>query len=330
MPVNKKQLLRLVKLVAELKENRYPNCQSFADELRKSDIIDNANVSCTAKTIQRDIRALKDDFNAPIEFDSKNNGFYLAHHGWDFVCPTLQDEEMMASVFGAKIAEDIMPEPIKSKIRKAVDTQLTVNNPDFLDTAFIKTLIVATGVKVDIVPEIFKTVFESWQGRHALDIKYKAPDGRISERRIEPHVLAYNNDAWYIKGYCVKSNATRLFAVHRIKSARITDKTFEPDKKIIDSVISGDIYEYDKIKDVEIWLAPESARYAKEHKRRKGEKLTFNKDGSAVLYLPETATFEVIRWVMSECGNARVLKPKKLIEQILNNSTGIYKAHKTE
>jgi len=98
----------------------------------------------------------------------------------------------------------------------------------------------------------------------------------------------------------------------------------------IDSVISGDIYEYDKIKDVEIWLAPESARYAKEHKRRKGEKLTFNKDGSAVLYLPETATFEVIRWVMSECGNARVLKPKKLIEQILNNSTGIYKAHKTE
>jgi len=330
MPVNKKQLLRLIKLVAELKENRFPNCQSFAVKMRQADLAENDNVACTAKTIQRDIRTLKQDFKAPIEFDTRNNGFYLAHHGWDFVCPTLQDEEMIASVFGAKIAEDIMPEPMKSRIRKAVDTQLAVNNPDFLDTAFIKTLIVATGVKVNIDPEIFKTVFEAWQGRHAIDIKYRAPDGTVSQRRVEHHVLTYDNDVWYIKGYCVKSNATRLFAVHRIKSATITDKTFEPDKKIIDSVMDGDVYGYDKIKDVEIWLAAESACYVKEHKRRKGEKLTFNKDGSAVLYLPETATFEIIRWVMSECGNARVLKPKKLIEQVLNNSMKIIKAHKTE
>ena len=316
MPVNKKQLLRLIKLVSELKQNRYPNCQSFADKLLKSDIFENANVACTAKTIQRDIKTLKDDFGAPIEFDCQNNGFYLTHHGWDFLCPPLQDEEMMASVFGAKVAEDIFPEPVKSQIRKAVDTQLAGNNPDFLDTAFIKTLIVASGVKVEIDPNIFKAVFDAWQGRNALDIKYKAPDGTTSERRVEPHVLTYFNEAWYIKGYCVKSNATRLFAIHRIKSAVITDKTFEPDKKIINSVINGDVYGYDKVKDIEIWFAPESANYAKERKRRKGEKLTFNKDGAAVLYLPEAVPGEIIKWVMSECGNAKILKPANLANEI--------------
>ena len=316
MPVNKKQLMRLIKLVAELKENRYPNCQSFADKLLKSDLFENANVACTAKTIQRDIKTIKDDFGSPIEFDFKNNGFYLAHHGWDFLCPTLQDEEMMASVFGAKIAEDIFPEPVKSQIRRAVDSQLAGNNPDFLDTTFIKTLIVASGVKVDIDPKIFKAVFSAWQGRNAIDIKYESPDRQMSERRIEPHVLTYFRDAWYIKGYCLKSNATRLFAIHRIKSAKITDKTFEPDRKIIDSVIDGDVYGYDKVKDVEIWLAPESANYAKEHKRRKGEKLTFNKDGSAVLYLPEAIPGEIIKWVMSECGNAKILNPANFANEI--------------
>lgn len=329
MPVNKKQLLRLIKLVAELKENRYPNCQSFADKLLKLDKYQNENVACKAKTIQRDIKTLKDDFGAPIEFDFKNNGFYLASHGWNFECPILQDEEMMASVFGAKVAEDIFPEPVKSQIRKAVDTQLAGNNPDFLDTAFINTLIVASGVKVKIDPGIFKTVFDAWQKRNALDIKYRAPDGTVSERLVEPHVLTYSNDSWYIKGFCLKSNATRLFAIHRIQSAKITDKTFEPDKKIINSVMEGDVYEYDKIKDVEIWLSPESARYEKERKRRKGEKLTFNKDGSAVLYLPETASYEIIKRVMAECGNAKVLKPIELIKKIAMISQDITSKHKT-
>ena len=46
MPENKKQLMRLIKLVAELKENRYPNRHSFAEKRRKSDIDGNMNVSC--------------------------------------------------------------------------------------------------------------------------------------------------------------------------------------------------------------------------------------------------------------------------------------------
>lgn len=328
MPENKKQLLRLIKLVAELKENRYPNCHSFAEKLKKIDKDENLNVSCKAKTIQRDIRTLKEEFGAPIEFDFRNNGFYLSHHGWEFFCPALQDEEMMASVFGAKVAEDIFPEPVKSQIRKAVDTQLAGNNPDFLDTAFIKTLIVASGAKVEIDPEIFSTVFNAWQERRAIDIKYKTPDGAISERRVEPHVLTYYNTAWYIKGYCVKSNATRIFAVHRITSAEMTNKTFEPDKKIINSVIEGDVYDYDKVKDVEILFAPESANYAKERKLRKGEKLTFKKDGSAVFYMPEAAPGQIIHLIMSECGNAKLLKPAELAKQIAEIADTIAGMHR--
>ncbi len=38
MPISKKQLIRLVRLVASLKENRYPNCSSFAAELRISEL----------------------------------------------------------------------------------------------------------------------------------------------------------------------------------------------------------------------------------------------------------------------------------------------------
>ena len=59
MPVSKKQLVRLIRLVAQLKENRYPNCTKFSEEMRQADLDENMNLACTPKTIFRDIQPLK-------------------------------------------------------------------------------------------------------------------------------------------------------------------------------------------------------------------------------------------------------------------------------
>lgn len=52
MPICKKQLQRLMMLVSRLKQNLYPNCTSFVNELKKYDLNDNMNVLCSPKTIQ--------------------------------------------------------------------------------------------------------------------------------------------------------------------------------------------------------------------------------------------------------------------------------------
>ena len=49
MPISKKQLIRFVRLVASLKEKRYPNCSSFAAELREVDISETINIAYTTK-----------------------------------------------------------------------------------------------------------------------------------------------------------------------------------------------------------------------------------------------------------------------------------------
>ncbi len=130
--MQKKQLLRLIKLVSELKENRFPNCVSFAERLRRADTEDNIPVSCGVKTIRRDIKLLKEQFNAPIYFDYERNGFGLRHHGWNFQCPYIEEEDLFAAVFGARVAEQMLPSPVNNRIRLATDAKLTTNNPDFL------------------------------------------------------------------------------------------------------------------------------------------------------------------------------------------------------
>ena len=67
MPINKKQLKRMVLFIGEVKTKRYPNSYSFSDYLRKIDIDDNIDASCTPRTIQRDIQALKNDFKRTVK-----------------------------------------------------------------------------------------------------------------------------------------------------------------------------------------------------------------------------------------------------------------------
>ena len=64
-----------------------------------------------------------------------------------------------------------------------------------------------------------------------LDLEYTricAPyDGYIGRRTIEPHLLIYKQNIWYVYAWCRKRSAFRLFKIGRIRSARATGEKFE-------------------------------------------------------------------------------------------------------
>lgn len=324
MPLNKKQLIRLVKLVSELKQNRYPNCQSFAEKLLASEFSDNVNIACGPKTIYRDIKILKEDFSAPIEFDSGRNGYYLTHHGWNFEYPVLMENQMLSAVFGGKIAESIVPDPLKTEIKNAVDSQLTTNNPDFLDTAFMESFIIASGVKVTIDAAIFKALFDAWITHHSVKIKHIGVNGKESAREIEPHAIVYLNSVWYIRGICLLKNEERVFAIHRIKQAQPTEKTFVPDQKIIEAT-RKELFKYNKLRNVKILCMPEIAGYVMERNKAPGDYVEVNKDGSVTISFAEIAELEVVKWVLSEGGMAKVVSPPELARKIVSKAEKIIK-----
>ena len=122
MPVNRNQFKRMIKFIALLKENRYPNTKSFVrllqdeynreydfnvhsdkmsndnrakkhthkdfevieEPFKKAAVsnIDNPNIS--SKSISRDIKYLVNTLGAPIKFDQQRNGFYLEDLDWKF------------------------------------------------------------------------------------------------------------------------------------------------------------------------------------------------------------------------------------------------------
>ena len=253
MPMQKSQLQRLMRIACALKENRYPNSESLVKEFRRIAVEEDIPIDCGKKTILRDMKVLEQEFGCPLAFDRARNGYYLKYHGWDFIAPALLDEnEMLASVIGARIAESIFPAPLKNRIRNAVDFLLQNNNPDFLDTANMDSLTILSGLYVNLDKDIFLTLFEGWQSHTCVRITYADYKGDTTERVIEPHTLVFNKNSWYTKGFCHLKNEPRTFALHRIRKAEPVKIPFTPSRAIIDSVNPDDFLGFEKLKNIKL------------------------------------------------------------------------------
>ena len=330
MPVNKKQLVRLVRLVAQLKENRYPNCSSFAADMRKADLEENLNLSCTAKTIARDIQVLRRDFNAPIDFDPSRNGYYLTHHEWTFTCPQIFDEScMLSAVLGARVAEHIFPQPMRKQIRDAVDFLLTNNNPDFLDTAQVDSLVVIPSKRTKIDANVFMPLFHAWQDHEVCHIAYQDSKGKASERDFEPHALVFFDGVWYAKGFCYTRKEMRTLAAARMKSVVPTGRSFKPDLKIVATANEEGIFDREMVTDVVVRCDDYLAKIIQTRPLHIEQKVVPLDDGGCEIHVEEMTKFRLITWVMHQCGRAIVLKPQKCINEIVDFSTKLLKQHKT-
>jgi len=62
--------------------------------------------------------------------------------------------------------------------------------------------------------------------RRIAEFDYYSTHGERTHRRIEPIQLWFKSRAWYIKGYCLTRQDTRLFKLTRVKDMRLTDEHF--------------------------------------------------------------------------------------------------------
>ena len=144
MSVQARQALRLMKFIAEMKKNNYPNAGSFAKLLRRMDVDENIDCACSPRTVARDIEILQKEYHAPIAYNAVRRGYYLKNSDWEFSVPIMSEEVLSMTLLGTKLATDILPEPIKSDVNTAVEKALTGNSSEFFDDAMMESLLCAT------------------------------------------------------------------------------------------------------------------------------------------------------------------------------------------
>jgi len=158
-----------------------------------------------------------------------------------------------------------------------------------------------------------------------LEIRY--PSGKtIRTRTVEPIMMSSIEGAWYLNAYCRHAEAARLFRLERILTARALEARFEA-RESIDLKT-----EYEDIdprgyaaKRAVVHFSPEVARWMEE--RPELDLIEERDDGSADYALYYTDEAWAARRVMQYLGEAAVLEPEDLRQEVYRQAQALIEAY---
>lgn len=321
---------RLLALDRQLRAGKYPNCSSFAlywqERFGYEKRLDR-------RTIMRDIAYLRDMLRAPIEFDSKRNGFYYTDASWPLPSfLALNEPEMMNLLLAWRAVSLYRETPLADslgglfdKLSAAVADQINLGGR----AMEAKFSFYASPTR-PISTKIWKTIFDGVRLRHIVDIEYTgAARGVREDRRIHPLHLANVDGEWYVTAFCTKRKDCRHFSLSRISTAQDVGESFdEPEDFDPHAYYANRFAKFlgsptETPTQVTIWFAPEAAPWVMERTWHPHQKAAFEKDGALRLTIPMPSLFEAKRWILSWGAEAEVLKPAALRREIAAETMGM-------
>jgi predicted DNA-binding transcriptional regulator YafY len=138
---------------------------------------------------------------------------------------------------------------------------------------------------------------------------YINTDGILSHRRIEPMLLAFKSQAWYVWGYCKTRRDFRTFRISRIRNMVVTNEGFE--RRPLESPKEEEPAAV-SLKHVTLKLRFQPEDLYRVYDDYNKERIIRNADGTYDV----TVTFPEDEWVygyiMSFGGYVEVLEPKHI------------------
>jgi predicted DNA-binding transcriptional regulator YafY len=323
MPANKNQLLRLHVIIEMMRKNSFPNYNRFMAEMRRRD---SAGVyKLSEKTFRRDVATLRNEFDAPIEYEPSEHGFFLVDLEWYSEKLMVEPFELKGAVLGQMAAQSIMPDPLRSEINKAVQALLSRNKTGFSDLADLSMMQIINPVKLPLSAETFCTVFNAWERRRCLRLNYCNAQDQESDKIVEPQVLAWQAGVWYIKGWLVGTPKYRykkpyesILALHRIRAAEMTEESFASDKQLLSGISDGKFFNFPALGEVCLQIQAEVAKPFRERYGNTPGCIQEEADGSLLLTLPGLAEYEAIEMIFRARGQVKVLSPDSLRQSAMD------------
>jgi predicted DNA-binding transcriptional regulator YafY len=165
--------------------------------------------------------------------------------------------------------------------------------------------------------EIAAVVSRAIASRRLLSFEYyKENEDEFTTRTVEPYALINGREGWYVGSYDPARENVRHFRLDRIKSAAVSDETFEP-RSDVDP--AADVNGWPRTGEVpasrraRVWISADRARWAREE-RRVAQEL---EDGAVVVELGFAGVDFLVREVLKEAGDAVVLEPADAREAVL-------------
>jgi predicted DNA-binding transcriptional regulator YafY len=213
-------LARLQQLHEEISSGRCPSIQDLAVSTER-----------TSRTIKRDIKALREDFKAPLVYDRQRKGLRYAEPGWQLPPARFSEGELLAFFTAHHVMHALAQKPEATLLQNALAKLATflpeqvTCNPNMIRTA----LTFEATPHVMVEPYLLQTLTRAALEQRTLSVQYYSQHrNELTERRIDVlHLHNFTGD-WYAIAFDHRSQEVRDFHVGRIRHVQETEAFFTP------------------------------------------------------------------------------------------------------
>lgn len=158
----------------------------------------------------------------------------------------------------------------------------------------------------------------------SLDIDYLSREGEHSRRIIDPHVLIFKQNVWYVYAFCHSRQEFRTFKIGRIKLARFTGAKFEKKEISRDEIPLNFEYSSEQLTEVTLEIKKDALADVEEligvdNVEPRGNALI------ATVALPDDET--LVDKILGYGGKVKVVAPADLKERVRKTALAIAEGH---
>jgi predicted DNA-binding transcriptional regulator YafY len=300
---------RLRSICAEIQRGRYPTKADLARIVERH-----------PRTIQRDLEALVNRFDAPLEFDQKKNGFYFTDPAWRLPPVALTEGELI-NFFAAERILCRLGATSEVRLARSALRRLSALLPSevVVDVSALEDAITfAPEPVLDASPAVLHRLASAAAHRRTLHVHYYSQH-RVAQTERDVDVLLLHNHLgeWYAVCHDHETNEVRDFHAGRISEISDTRRAFTPPEGFdADEYLRRGFGMFRGGKEVlvEVEFDQYQARYARERAFHPTQRRTELRDGRLRLTFrtTEAALEQVARWLMQYGEHARALRPPSL------------------
>lgn len=298
-----------------LKSRKLPVSKSF--------LLD--RLGCSDSTLKRIFRALRDDYNAPLDYDPNLNGYFYSDSKFELTTPSLwsSPETLMALISIQKLLEqmkvDILDKNL-SILKQDIQHQLSRKNIPTNQVHRVRILPITARVSSG---EIFQLIASALLQRKSLKINYYSrSNNKCSERVVSPQRLAYYKDNWYLDAWCHLKNQIRTFSVDSIIEVQF-DQTIciDVDEDQLDTMLASSygIFSGLAMHSAKLIFSAQRARWVSSEIWHPKQISTWLADGRYQLIIPYSDARELIMDIQRHLPEVEIHSPPELKQALLQH-----------
>lgn len=301
----------------QIRSGEAPNCRRLAEELEVS-----------RRTVLRDIDFLRYDLGAPVEYDHARSGYVYTEAHWSLPSVRITEGELFALMVAEKALETYAGTPWAESLRQAFD-RMIASLPDRVEIAprdLLQRITFDSSAPAIVDPDVLEVLARAIRHDQTLRMAYRALGrDKAREYTIDPYVLRWARGAWYLAARDHRSGHVPLFNVTRIRRAEPTGRTFDYDLADFDSkkyfAHTFGTHETSQPFQVAIEFSGWAAKLVRERHWHRSQKLNDLPAGRLRFEVVVSHLDDIWPWVLSWGAEAKVLKPKELVEVVAEQAT---------